>query len=94
MREKLLEICLERLKILDDCITNYDSYYLDAEMDMFSPIPTDHDECEAVGKFLEEVGASLDDYELIGIGQTFIRKGELLHLEELRPQDISLLEIL
>lgn len=82
MKEQLLEICHKRLAVINDCIEDYESYYQAAEMDMFSPVPTNHQECESIGKLLKEFGSAMGDYELIGIGQTFVMKSELLLLEE------------
>jgi len=82
MREKLVKICLERLAVTNSCIEDYEAYYQQSEFDMFSPVPTSSAECESVGNLIKDLGEALEDFELIGLGQTFVDKSNLLLLEE------------
>ncbi len=87
MRKQLIEICLERLAIANSCLEDYESHYQHSEMDMFSPIPTSSSDCESVGNLLKELGGALQDFELIGLGQTFLDKSQLLILVESKARN-------
>ena len=89
MKDKLIDICHKRLSIADDCIDNYEAYKISSGIDMFSPIPTNHLECSYIGDLLKEIGSAINDYELIGIGQTFITKSEELFKEEIKFDDVD-----
>ncbi len=92
MREQLIDICHKRLAITNDCIEHYEAHYQNSKMDMFSPVPTTSEECESIGKLLKELGDANEDYELIGIGQTFVAKSELLLLEEAKARNLTLIK--
>ena len=87
MREQLIEICRNRLAITDNCIEHFEAHKQAAELDMFSPIPATSEECTSIGNILKELGVAIKDFELIGIGQTFVDKSELLLLEESKAKN-------
>ena len=93
MKDQLLKICHEKLDTIKHLIENYESYYIDSQIDMWSSIPTTSQQCHGIGKFVKELGDALSDYELVGIGQTFIQQSESLEIEELKDYD-SLLRLI
>lgn len=78
MREKLLSLSLDKVKILEDCIENHEAYFSACEEFCTASMPTTSERSEATGEFIKELGHQLVDYELIGIGQSIISLAEKL----------------
>lgn len=85
MRKQFLEVCFKNLHKMHHDIEHYESIRVGLAEDMHGlvPFPMTYEQCLAIGGFLKEVGVATNDYELIGVGDTFLNKSAPLMEKEL-----------
>lgn len=79
MRKALRNIGLQKLRMLENTIENFDDLWLAFENDLNAPWPMCYLQFNAIAGFIREIGEEVDDYELIGIAETIDKKAQLLY---------------